>query len=69
MKLYLARFKSTEDSESYVLVFPTAKERAQYVQREEDLGNEYEVEKHTCEFPATKEGIVDFFNRHAWHWQ
>ena len=69
MKLYLARFKSTEDSESYVLVFPTAKERAQYVQREEDLGRDYIVEKRTCEFPATKAGIVAFFNRHAWHWQ
>tara|TARA_R100000426_G_scaffold67092_1_gene46754 strand:+ start:532 stop:741 length:210 start_codon:yes stop_codon:yes gene_type:complete len=69
MKLYLARFKCNEGGESYVLVFPTARERAQYVQREEDLGNEYEVEKHTCEFPATKEGIVAFFNRHAWHYQ
>ena len=69
MKLYLARFTHIEGDYNYVLVFLTAKERAQYVQREEDLGNEYEVEKHTCEFPATKEGIVDFFNHHAWHWQ
>ena len=69
MKLYLARFKCNEGSESYVMVCPTARERAQYVKREEALGNEYEVEKHTCEVPATKKGIVEFFNRHAWHYQ
>ena len=68
MKLYLARFTHIEGDHNHVLVFPTARERAQYVQREEDLGNEYEVEKHTGEFPATNEGIVDFFNHHAWHY-
>ena len=28
-----------------------------------------EIEKETCDFPATKEGIVEFFNENAWHWQ
>ena len=68
MKLYLARFREFENSESYVRVFPTAKERAHYVKAQEDLNpGYYEVEKHTCEFPATKEGIVAFFNCNAWH--
>ena len=70
MKLYLARLRDNEYGESYVKVFPTAKEREQHVRTRQNLeAGRYEVEKHTCEFPATKEGIVAFFNRHAWHWQ
>jgi hypothetical protein len=69
MKLYLARVNAQDGSESSVQVFATAKERREFIAEEHRLGACVEIDKHTCEFPATKEGIVAFFNRHAWHWQ
>jgi hypothetical protein len=69
MKLYLARVNAQDDSESSVWVFATAKERREFIDEEHRRGAWVEIDKHTCEFPATKEGIVAFFNRHAWHQQ
>ena len=69
MKLYLARVTAQDGSENEVNVFATAKERKEYIQQVHDNGAWVEIDKLTCEFPATKEGIVAFFNRHAWHWQ
>ena len=69
MKLYLARVTAQDGSENEVNVFATAKERKEYIQQVHDSGTWVEIDKLTCEFPATKEGIVAFFNRHAWHWQ
>ncbi len=68
MKLYLARVTDQEGGENEVKVFATAKERKEYI-AEQHRQSSVEIEKHTCDFPATKEGIVAFFNRHAWHWQ
>jgi len=68
MKLYLARVTDQDGSENSVWVFPTAKERREFI-AEQHRQAFVEIDKHTCEFPATKEGIVAFFNRHAWHWQ
>lgn len=69
MKLYLARVTAQDGSENEVNVFATAKERKEYIQQVHDSKAWVEIDKLTCEFPATKEGIVAFFNRHAWHWQ
>jgi len=68
MKLFLARVTSNEGHDNEVKVFATAKERAKYIA---EMNNESwcEIEKETCEFPATKEGIVVFFNRNAYHYQ
>ena len=68
MKLYLARVNAQDGSENSVWVFPTAKERREFI-AEQHRQAWVEIDKHTCEFPATKEGIVAFFNRHAWHYQ
>ncbi len=69
MKLYLARVTDQEGGENEVKVFATAKERREFIAEEHRRGAWVEIDKLTCEFPATKEGIVAFFNRHAWHWQ
>jgi len=69
MKLYLARVNAHDGSENSVQVFATAKERKEYIQQVHDRGAWVEIDKHTCDFPATKEGIVAFFNRNAWHSQ
>jgi predicted component of type VI protein secretion system len=74
MKLYLARVRDLNGGENEVRVFATAKERKQFIEEVRQRGAwslvpVVEITKHTCEFPATKEGIVAFFNRHAWHWQ
>ena len=69
MKLYLARVTDQDGGENEVNVFATAKERKEYIQQVHDRGAWVEIDKHTCEFPASKEGIVAFFNRHAWHMQ
>ena len=69
MKLYLARVNALDVSESSVHVFATANERREFIDKEHREGAWVEIDKHTCEFPATKEGIVAFFNRHAWHQQ
>ena len=80
MKLYLARVRDLNGGEHEVRVFATAKERKQFIEEVRQrkawktpismsLVPVVEITKHTCEFPATKEGIVAFFNRHAWHVQ
>ena len=69
MKLYLARVTDQDGGENEVNVFATAKERKEYIQQVHDRGAWVENTKQTSEFPATKEGIVAFFNRHAWHEQ
>ena len=74
MKLYLARVRDLNGGENSVRVFATAKERKTYIEDVKKKGAwslvpVVEITKHTCEFPATKEGIVAFFNRHAWHQQ
>ena len=68
MNLYLARVTDLTGGENSVRVFATAKERKTYIEDVKQPGV-VEITKHTCEFPATKEGIVAFFNRHAWHHQ
>ena len=68
MKLYLARVTDQDGGENSVWVFATAKERREFI-AEQHRQAFVEIDKHTCEFPATKEGIVAFFNRHAWHEQ
>lgn len=68
MNLYLARVRDLNGGENSVWVFPTAKERREFI-AEQHRQAFVEIDKHTCEFPATKEGIVAFFNRHAWHEQ
>ena len=69
MKLYLARITDQYGGGNGVWVFATAKKRREFIAEEHRLGACVEIDKHTCEFPATKEGIVAFFNRHAWHQQ
>ena len=69
MKLYLARVTCNEGGHHVVQVFKTAKERKRYIDAVLDQDGWFDIDKHTCEFPATKEGIVAFFNRHAWHEQ
>ena len=69
MKLYLARVTAHDGSENSVHVFATAKERREFIAEEHRQGAWVEIDKHTCDFPATKEGIVAFFNRNAWHQQ
>ena len=68
MKLFLARVTSNEGYDNEVKVFATAKERKEYI-AEMNNDSRCDIEKHTCEFPATKEGIVAFFNRNAYHYQ
>ena len=70
MKLYLSRVTDDQDGENSVWVFSTAKKRAAFILRQTSTrGDHLKIDKHTCDFPATKEGIVAFFNRHAWHQQ
>jgi len=69
MKLYLARVTDQDGGENEVNVFATAKERREFIADWHRSGRYVEIDKHTCEFPATKEGSVAFFNRHAWHEQ
>ena len=70
MKLYLARVTDDQGGENSVWVFSTAKKRAAFILRQTiTYGDHLKIDKHTCDFPATKEGIVAFFNRHAWHEQ
>ena len=68
MKLFLARVTSNEGYDNEVKVFATAKERKEYIAKAKDQSS-CDIEKETCEFPATKEGIVVFFNRNAYHYQ
>ena len=69
MKLYLARVTDQDGGENCVQVFATAKERKEFIVTYQDSGRYVEIDKETCDFPATKEGIVEFFNENAWHWQ
>ena len=66
MKLFLARARDNEGGDNEVKVFATAKERKEYIAKVKDQ-SWCDIEKHTCEFPATKKGIVAFFNRNAWY--
>tara|TARA_R100000700_G_C3081807_1_gene87173 strand:- start:351 stop:560 length:210 start_codon:yes stop_codon:yes gene_type:complete len=69
MKLYLVRVADAENAASKVRVFETAKQRKEFIEEMKRLGRGDAFDRHTCEFPATKKGIVAFFNRHAWHQQ
>jgi hypothetical protein len=69
MKLYLARVTDQYGGGNGVWVFATAKKRREFIAAYQDSGRYIEIEKETCDFPATKEGIVEFFNENAWHWQ
>jgi len=68
MKLYLVRV-TAKDNHNEVRVFETAKQRKEFIDEMKRLGRRDAFDRHTCEFPATKKGIVAFFNRHAWHEQ
>ena len=69
MKLYLARVTDNDGGEAEVKVFATAKERKEFIADYHRTGRDVEIDKETCDFRATKEGIVEFFNLNAWHWQ
>ena len=73
MKLYLVRITDEKNNplnfarKNEVLVFEKAAQRETFISEMKQMGRGAAFEKLTCEFAATKKGIISFFNCHAWH--